>query len=79
MTKYVVHLMTTVEHHVEVEAESGDEAVANALVSDSLPYAPGFADYEFGEWTTASELFPDHSKPEHVTFHDIADSIGDIW
>lgn len=63
MSKYRVFLITTAEHVVEVEAEDGDQAVEKAL-DGRLPFAPAFADYEFGEWTTASELFPANNKPE---------------
>lgn len=65
MPKYRVYLVTTASTvvEVEVEASEGDEAVEVALGGD-LPYAPAFADYEFGEWTTASELFPKWSTPE---------------
>lgn len=63
MSKYIVYLVTTASTQIEVEADNGDEAVDLALAAE-LPYAPGFADYEFGEWTTASELFPKFSQPE---------------
>lgn len=65
MSKYRVYLCTVASTQVEVEADSGDEAVEIALLGDvDLPYAPGLADYEFGEWTTGSELFPQFNKPE---------------
>lgn len=63
MSKYRVHLVTVASTQIEVEAEGGEEAIEKALEGD-LPYAPGFADYDFGQWTTASELFPNHSHPE---------------
>lgn len=63
MAKYEVYLAAVVSTVIEVEADSGDEAVEIALEGD-LPYAPGFADYEFGEWGTNSDLFPQWSKPE---------------
>ena len=63
MAKYRVHLVTVASTIVEVEAEDGEQALEAAFDGD-LPYAPGFADYEFGEWTTASELFPKGNNPE---------------
>lgn len=62
MAKYRVYLVTVAETVIEVEAEDGDQAVELAFQQD-LPYAPGFADYEFGDWTTSSELF--QTKPEN--------------
>ena len=41
----------------------GGDAVEIAL-SGILPHPPAFADYDFGEWTTASDLFPQFNKPE---------------
>lgn len=63
MPKYRVYLVTVASTTVEVEAADGDAAVEAAFEGE-LPYAPGFADYEFGEWTTPSELFPKGSRPE---------------
>lgn len=70
MTKFRVYLVTTASTVIEVEAEDGEEAVELALESENLPYAPGFADYEFGEWTTASELF--NGRPEN-DYDEVAD------
>lgn len=56
MTKYKVYLVTVASTVVEVEAKDGEQAVELAFEQD-LPYAPGFADYDFGDWTTSSELF----------------------
>jgi hypothetical protein len=64
MSKYRVYLITTAEHVVEVEASDGEEAVELALAGN-LPYTPAFASYELGQWTTASELFPQNNKPEN--------------
>ena len=57
MPKYRVHLVTVASTSVEVEADDGEAAIEKAFEQE-LPYAPAFADYEFGEWSTASELFP---------------------
>lgn len=64
MPKYKVYLQTIATTIVEVDAADGERAVEEAFASE-LPYAPAFADYEFGEWTTASEMFPQHAKPEN--------------
>ena len=65
MSKYRVHLVTVASTQVEVEAADGDQAVEAALSGEiDLPYAPGFANYDFSEWTIASEMFPTQSKPE---------------
>lgn len=48
MTEYKVFLTTTVTSWVTVEAE--DEETARELALEEAPYAPGFANYEFGEW-----------------------------
>lgn len=64
MTKrFQVYLVTTASCVIEVEAEDGEAAVELALQED-LPYAPAFAGFDLGDWTTASELWPQHSKPE---------------
>lgn len=58
MAKYRVHLVAVAETSVEVEAESGDEAVEVALWN-----APAGAnisnDFDMSEWTTTSEVWPD--------------------
>jgi hypothetical protein len=64
MPKFKVYLVTTASTVVEVEAEDGEQAIELAFEGE-LPYAPAFADYEFGEWTTASEMFPDHTNPDN--------------
>lgn len=56
MPRYNVYLVAVASTQVEVEAEDGEQAVELAFQQD-LPYAPGFANYDFGEWTTSSELF----------------------
>ena len=63
MARYRVYLTAVASTTVEVEASDGDEAVEIAL-SGILPHPPAFADYDFGEWTTASDLFPQFNKPE---------------
>ena len=63
MARYRVYLTAVASTTVEVEASDGDEAVEVAL-STPLPHPPAFADYDFGEWTTASDLFPQFNKPE---------------
>ncbi len=64
MSKYRVYIQTVASAYVEVEAEDGYSAVEKAFEEGNFPYAPGFADYEFGEWTTPSELFPGTANPE---------------
>lgn len=72
MTKYRVHLVTVASTSVEVEAEDGEQAVELAF-DRKLPYAPAFADYELGEWNTASNMFPgDINAPEN-DYEEIAD------
>ena len=63
MAKYRVYLTAVASTTVEVEASDGDEAVEVAL-STPLPHPPAFAGYDFGEWATASDLFPQFNKPE---------------
>lgn len=63
MARYRVYLQTIASTVIEVEAEDGDEAVEKAFEQE-LPYAPAFADYEFSEWQTASDMFPQSAKPE---------------
>lgn len=63
MSKFKIHLVTVASTEVEIEADSAEEALDQVWEME-LPYAPGFAKYEFGEWTTPSELFPGVSKPE---------------
>ena len=63
MGKFKVYLVTVASTVVEVEAEDGERAVEAAHEAD-LPYAGAFDNYEFGDWTTASELFPKSNKPE---------------
>lgn len=63
MTKYLVYLTAVASTSVEVEAEDGEEAVEIALAG-RLPYAPAFAGFDLGEWTTQSELFP-HANPDY--------------
>lgn len=62
MKKFNVYLVTTASTVIEVEAENGEEAVAKAFEQD-LPYAGAFDPYEFGDWSTPSELFPGHAHP----------------
>jgi hypothetical protein len=63
--KFRVHLVTVASTAGEVEADDGEAAVEKAF-DQELPYAPAFASYEFGEWSTASESFPDViNKPEN--------------
>jgi hypothetical protein len=63
MTRYRVYLVTTASTSVEVEADSGDEAVEIALEGD-LPYASAFAGFDLGDWTTPHDMAPAHNKPE---------------
>lgn len=58
MPKYRVNLVTVASTTIEVEAADEDLAIDAAFESE-LPYAPAFANYEFGEWMLSSELFPD--------------------
>lgn len=62
MAKYIVYLTSVASMAVEVEADSGDEAVEIALDGD-LPYAGAFSGFELGQWGTNSDLFPQF-KPE---------------
>jgi hypothetical protein len=65
MTKYRVYLVATASTTVEVEAEDGEAAVEQALSGDlPLPFAPAFAGFDLGDWTTESELSPQYNKPE---------------
>ena len=58
MSKYRVYLVSVASTSVEVEAESGDEAVEVALSGAvDLPYASAFAGFDLGEWSVNSELF----------------------
>ena len=63
MPKYRVYIQTVASAYLDIEADDGDAAVEKAFEEGSFPYAPGFADYEFGEWNTPSELDPQR-KPE---------------
>lgn len=63
MPKYRVYLQTIASTVVEVEAEDGERAIELAFDQD-LPCPPAFARYEFGDWQTASDMFPQWSKPE---------------
>lgn len=72
MAKFKVYLVTTASTVVEVEAESGEEAVEKAMEHD-LPYAPAFAGFDLGDWVPASELFPEHSKPEDDYYEEVSD------
>lgn len=59
MTRFRVYLTSVASTSVEVEADSGDEAVDEALGGKySLPYASAFAGFELTDWSTNSELFP---------------------
>ncbi|MDF2915977.1 MAG: hypothetical protein K0S70_194 [Microbacterium sp.] len=64
MPKFRVYIQTVASAYVEIEADDGDAAVEKAFEEGNFPYAPGFAEYEFGEWTTPSELFPEQAKSE---------------
>lgn len=63
MPKYIVNLVAIASTQVEVEAESGDEAV-EAAFDGALPYADAFAGFDLGEWTTASEIFPEQDASD---------------
>lgn len=54
MPKYTVYMNTVVTAWVTVEAADREEAIE--LAFEDAPYAPGFANYEFGEWGLSSEF-----------------------
>lgn len=64
MTKYRVYLVSTVETSVEVEAETGDEAVDLALEGDLPRLNVTNRDMDMGDWTTSSELFGSRFSPQ---------------
>lgn len=64
MSKYIVYLVSTVSISVEVEAEDGNEAVDLAFEQDLPRLNISNGNMDMGEWTTASDLFPQFSKPE---------------
>lgn len=63
MTRYRVYLVAVAEVAVEVEAEDGEDAIEQAFES-ALPFAPHNAGFDLGDWTLASELFPQWSSAE---------------
>jgi len=54
MPYYQVNFETVAFGYVRVEAENEEDAIEQAY--EDLPYAPGFSNYEFGEWEVASEF-----------------------
>lgn len=64
MSKYVVYLVATVSVAVEVEAENGDEAVELAFEQDLPRLNISNGSMDMGDWSVASDLFPEFSKPE---------------
>lgn len=54
MPYYRVNFETVVTAWVDVEAEHEEEAID--LAYEDLPYAPGFSNYDFGEFEIASEF-----------------------
>lgn len=64
MSKYIVYLVATVSTAVEVEAEDGNEAVDLAFEQDLPRLNHSNGNMDMGDWTTASEIFPQWSKPE---------------
>lgn len=65
MSKYIVYLVTTVSTAVEVEAETGDEAVELAFEQDLSRLNISNGNMDMGDWTTSSDMFPQHFKPEN--------------
>lgn len=57
MSKYRVYIESTVSAMREVEADNLEDAQDKAL--EEPPYAPGFADYEFGEWDISGDYYID--------------------
>lgn len=64
MSKYIVYLVATVSTAVEVEADSGDEAVDLAFEQDLPRLNISNENMDMGDWSTPSDLFPQFSKPE---------------
>lgn len=65
MSKFIVYLAAVVSTSVEVEADSGEEAIEEAIYQG----VPGlmFLDHTYpdvGDWTTPSEMYPEWNKPE---------------
>lgn len=64
MSKYVVYLVATISTAVEVEAEDGEEAVELAFEQDLPSLNISNRGMDMGDWSVASDLFPQFSKPE---------------
>ena len=63
MPKFNVYMVASASAVVQVEVETGEEAVELAY-EDDLPYASHNAGFDLGDWTLGSELFPQWYRPE---------------
>lgn len=63
MPRYAVYLVTTASTVIEVEAEDGEDAIEKAF-EQGTPTPCHQEEFDLGDWTTSSELFPQWSKPE---------------
>jgi hypothetical protein len=81
MPYYRVNVQTVASGWVDVEAE--DEEAAIEAAYDNLPYAPGFANYDFGEWALSSEFQRANGDPNPSTEWDVEeideDTYGGRW
>jgi hypothetical protein len=62
MTKYRVYLAAVASAVIEVEADNEDDALDMAY--ENAPSNNITTDFELGDWSTSSELFPEFNKPE---------------
>lgn len=62
MPKYRVYIDAVASTMVEVEAEDENEAIELAL--EQAPSNNATTNFDLGEWSTPSDLFPEHNKPE---------------
>lgn len=69
MPRYRVNVQTVASAWIDVEAENEEDAIEQAY--EDLPYAPGFSNYDFGEWAVASEFQRATGDPNPSTEYDV--------
>lgn len=77
MPYYSVSFQTVASATVKVEAD--DEEAAIELAYDDLPYAPGFSNYDFGEWEISSEFQRAIGDPNPSTEWDVEEIDEDTF